>query len=58
MSHATGKIEIIGKKDDHIFLKYHQAVDQKDASRILIFKSNPDAYWLDDYKEQAISLYA
>jgi len=58
MSHATGKIEIIGKKDDHVFFKYHQAVDQKDASRILIFKSNPDAYWLDDYTEQAVSLYA
>jgi KamA family protein len=57
MSHATGKIEIIGKKDDHIFFKYHQAVDQKDASRILIFRSNPDAYWLDDYTEQAVSLH-
>jgi lysine 2,3-aminomutase len=57
MSHATGKIEIIGKKDDHVFFKYHQAVDQKDASRILIFRSNPDAYWLDDYAEQAISLH-
>ena len=57
MSHATGKIEIIGKKDDHIFFKYHQAVNQRDASRILIFKSNPDAYWLDDYTEQAVSLH-
>jgi lysine 2,3-aminomutase len=57
MSHATGKIEIIGKKDDHIFFKYHQAVDQRDASRILIYRSNPDAYWLDDYVEQGVSLH-
>lgn len=57
MSHATGKIEIIGRKDDHVLFKYHQAVDQKDASRVLIFRSNPDAYWLDDYTEQPVSLH-
>jgi lysine 2,3-aminomutase len=49
MSHATGKIEIIGKSDGYTYFKYHQAVDQRDASRILVFRSNPEAYWLEDY---------
>ncbi len=49
MSHASGKIEIIGKSDGYTYFKYHEAVNQKDASRILVFRNNPEAYWLDDY---------
>jgi len=52
MSHVTGKIEIIGKSEGYTYFKYHQAVDQRDASRILVFKSNPEAYWLEDYGRQ------
>ena len=51
MSHATGKIEIIGKTNDCVYFKYHRAADDADSGRFLIFQSNPDACWLDDYAE-------
>lgn len=51
MSHATGKIEIIGKTQDCVYFKYHRAADDADSGRFLIFESNPGAYWLDDYAE-------
>ena len=51
MSHSTGKIEIVGKTDDCICLKYHRAARDEDSGRFLIFKSDPKACWLDDYDE-------
>lgn len=51
MSHATGKIEILGKTKEFVYLKYHRAADDRDSGRFLIFKSNPNAYWFDDYDE-------
>jgi lysine 2,3-aminomutase len=51
MSHATGKIEIIGKTDESIYFKYHRAAYDADNGRFLAFKRNPNAYWLDDYDE-------
>ncbi|HUU17566.1 MAG TPA: KamA family radical SAM protein [Sedimentisphaerales bacterium] len=51
MSHATGKIEVLGKTKEFVYLKYHRAADDKDSGRFLIFKSNPNAYWFDDYDE-------
>jgi len=53
MSHSSGKIEIIGKKKDTVYFKYHRAFRDQDSGRILVFKSNPQAYWLDDYPETA-----
>jgi KamA family protein len=50
MSHATGKIEIVGKTDEHVFFKYHRAADDADSGRFMIFRSNPDACWFDDYE--------
>ncbi len=51
MSHATGKIEIVGKLADRVYFKYHRAADDKDSGRFLVFASNPTAHWLDDYEE-------
>lgn len=51
MSHASGKIEVVGKTDDAIYFKYHQAADPLDTGRFMVFKSNPNAYWFDDYTE-------
>ena len=51
MSHSTGKIEIIGKTQERVYFKYHRAADDADSGRFLVFESNPDAYWLDDYAE-------
>jgi lysine 2,3-aminomutase len=45
-SHSTGKIEIIGKRNNRIILKYHQAVKSSDRERILELSEN--AYWFDD----------
>jgi len=51
MSHATGKIEVIGKVGDRVYFKYHRAADDADSGRIVVCASNPKAYWLDDYDE-------
>jgi KamA family protein len=51
MSHATGKVEIIGRTKDHVCFKYHRAAVDKDSGRFFMLKSNPNAYWLDDYDE-------
>lgn len=52
MSHTTGKIEIVGKTKDHVYFKYHRAFKDEDSGRFMVFASNPDACWFDDYKEQ------
>jgi KamA family protein len=51
MSHATGKIEIVGKTEKLVYFKYHRAANDEDSGRFMVFKSNPNAYWLDDYDE-------
>ncbi len=52
MSHATGKIEVAGMDDEHIFFKYHRAADPENEGKLLVFKRNPDAYWFDNYTEK------
>ena len=54
MSHATGKIEIVGKSATHIFMRYHQASDRSDIGKFLVFRSNPMARWFDDYRHHAV----
>jgi len=51
MSHSSGKIEIVGKTEDRVYFKYHRAACDDDSGRFLVFRSNPDACWLDDYDE-------
>jgi L-lysine 2,3-aminomutase len=51
MSHATGKIEILGKTKGFVYFKYHRAANDNNSGRFMVFKSNPDACWLDDYDE-------
>ena len=51
MSHSSGKVEIVGKTKDFVYFKYHRAAKDEDSGRFMVFKSNPDAYWLDDYDE-------
>ena len=52
MSHSTGKIEIIDKKDDNVYFRYFRAADPDLTGRFLICKSNPDALWFDDYTQE------
>ncbi|MEE9270206.1 MAG: KamA family radical SAM protein [Candidatus Krumholzibacteria bacterium] len=51
MSHETGKIEIAGLSDTHVFFKYLRAANDEDNSRFLVFERNAEACWFDDYKE-------
>ena len=50
MSHATGKIEIVGETASHIFMRYHQAADPASIGRFMVFRRNPLARWFDDYQ--------
>lgn len=53
MSHATGKIEVLGLTASQIMLKYHRAADPMNHGRLLVFERNRAAHWLDDYQEAA-----
>lgn len=49
MSHATGKMEVIGKDRSYLYLKYHRAAKEKNSSQFMILERNPFGYWFDDY---------
>ena len=51
MSHETGKVEIVGMSCGQVFFKYNRSVDIENDGKFLVFDSNPDAYWFDDYEE-------
>lgn len=51
MSHATGKIEIVGLSASNIYFKYQRAAENRNSSRFMVFKRNPEAFWFDDYTE-------
>ncbi len=51
MSHATGKIEVVGMDAQHVYFRYHRAADPVENSRFLTCRRNPAAYWFDDYDE-------
>jgi KamA family protein len=51
MSHESGKIEMVGKMDQFMYFKYHRAARDEDSNRFMVFRSNPHAYWFDDYQE-------
>ena len=48
MSHATGKIEIVGFLEERIILKYHQAKDRENLGRLFALPYRQEACWLDD----------
>jgi KamA family protein len=51
MSHATGKIEIVGATDSQVVFRYHRAVDPARHGRFMMFRRNAGAFWFDDYEE-------
>lgn len=53
MAHQTGKIEVIGRTREQIFMRHHRAADFQDKGVFLMFESNPEACWLDEYIEKA-----
>jgi KamA family protein len=48
MSHASGKIEIVGMTQQHIYLRYHRARLASDEGRFMVFHRDERAMWLDD----------
>ena len=48
MSHASGKIEILGIDRQHIYLRYHRSRDPELDSRVMVCKRDDEAYWFDD----------
>ncbi|RLF48485.1 MAG: hypothetical protein DRN19_06540, partial [Thermoplasmata archaeon] len=50
-----GKVEVAALTDEYIIFKYHNAAHQENDSRVMIFRRNPEALWLDDYVEEVVS---
>ena len=49
MSHKSGKIEIVGLDEEHVFMRYHRAARPEDNGRFLVYYRDSRARWLDDY---------
>nr|PZM91249.1 MAG: hypothetical protein DIU72_10400 [Pseudomonadota bacterium] len=47
MSHESGKIEIVGVDDRHIYMRYHRAKNPADEGRFMVFQRDDGAFWLD-----------
>ncbi|HLV61146.1 MAG TPA: radical SAM protein [Fredinandcohnia sp.] len=47
MSHETGKIEIVGVDERHIYMRYHRAKRLADEGRFMVYRRDDEAYWLD-----------
>lgn len=56
MSHETGKVEMVGMSDGQVFFKYNRSANVENNAKFLVFESNPDAYWFDDYEETFMEL--
>lgn len=47
MSHETGKIEVLGVDDDHIYMRYHRAKAPNLRGVFMVYKRDDQAFWLD-----------
>jgi L-lysine 2,3-aminomutase len=47
MSHASGKIEVLGVDDRHLYLRYHRAKDPALESKVMVCRRDDEAYWFD-----------
>jgi lysine 2,3-aminomutase len=56
MSHATGKIEVVGRNAGYVFMRYHQAVEKALIGKFMVMKSNPNAVWFDEYREYTMEI--
>ena len=53
MSHSSGKIEILGVDEKHIYMRYHRAKNPKNRERFMIFDRDDSAFWLDSLTSTA-----
>ena len=49
MSHATGKVEVVGLAGGTLVVRYHRSPDPRRTGAVLLLPRNPAAFWLDDY---------
>lgn len=55
MSHALGKIEVVGLDHFHIYMRYHRAADPADTGEFIVARRNDGGYWLDDFVIDTVS---
>lgn len=48
MSHETGKLEIIGVDQSHIYMRYHRAKDPANHDRLVVCERDDEAVWFDE----------
>ncbi len=48
MSHEFGKVEVPAVTDDLIVCRYHRAKNPANDGRVMLFRRDDKAYWLDD----------
>jgi lysine 2,3-aminomutase len=48
MSHASGKVEMVGLTEEFMYMRYHRAKDPADEERFMVFHRDDEAYWLDE----------
>ena len=48
MSHASGKVEILGIDDSLMYCRYHRAKNPADDGRMLIYQRDDQAVWLNE----------
>lgn len=48
MSHELGKVEVLGVDRTRIYLRFHRAKDEANRGKLMVYKRNDEAYWLDD----------
>ena len=53
MSHASGKIEVLGLDEGFIYLRYHRAKNPADDGRVLVCHRDDHAYWFDQLRPVA-----
>lgn len=51
MSHASGKIEVVGQDEEKTFFRYHSRAAGVGQEGLFGFARNPEALWFDDYEE-------
>ncbi|MDH5678646.1 MAG: hypothetical protein OEZ28_08505, partial [Nitrospinota bacterium] len=51
--HSSGKIEILGVDEKHIYMRYHRAKNPKNRERFMIFDRDDSAFWLDSLTSTA-----
>ena len=50
MSHATGKIEIVGIDQRYMYMRYHRAKNPTNRGQFMVFHRDDEAFWFDQLK--------